>query len=163
MSFYNHLGLSYFLSVFDDFHLTVEKSFTLDLLYIQSEHYVTKTTFFKGWLLGRRQFLTVRRPSKMMKSAFYFMLKALFVLEILTFLLWYFGYLEKWEAKINFKSVWLPLLLEILDNICTVIICCPVCEVINFETNFSFLVKLFFYVTKKSGQNCKYLKNEKSF
>ena len=34
-------------------------------------------------------------PSKMMKNAFYFMLKALFFLEIFTSLSWLFGYLEK--------------------------------------------------------------------
>ena len=27
----------------------------------------------------------------------------------------------------------LPLLLEILDNMCIIIICCPVCDVIKFE------------------------------
>ena len=36
-----------------------------------------------------------------------------------------------------------------------VIICCPV-----FEINHS---KPVFYIIKKSGQKCKYLKNEKSF
>ena len=55
--------------------------------------------------------------------------------------------------------VWLSLLLEILGNICIVIICCPVCDVINFGINL--LIKLFFYRTKISRQ--KYLKNEKSF
>ena len=62
---------------------------------------------------------------------------------------------------------WLPLLLKILGNICTVIICCPVCDVINFEINHSLinlisliLIGPFFYVTKNSGQKCKYLKNE---
>ena len=30
---------------------------------------------------------------------------------------------------------WLPIFLEILDNICIVIICCPVCDVMNFEIN----------------------------
>ena len=34
---------------------------------------------------------------------------------------------------------WLPLLLEILNNIYIVITCCPVCDVINFEINVSFL------------------------
>ena len=43
----------------------------------------------------------------------------------------------------------------------TVIICCPVCTVINFEINLSCLIKSFIYITKKSGQKCKYLKNEK--
>ena len=37
------------------------------------------------------------------------------------------------------------------------------CDVINFEINLSFLIKQFFHISKKSGQKCKYLKNEKSF
>ena len=36
------------------------------------------------------------RPFKVMKNAFYFMLKALFVLEIFTFLSSRLGYVEKW-------------------------------------------------------------------
>ena len=44
---------------------------------------------------------------------------------------------------------------------CTVIICCPVCDVKNFEVNRSFFIKLFFYITEKSKQKCRYLKNEK--
>ena len=52
---------------------------------------------------------------------------------------------------------WFTLLLDILGNMCIVIISCPVSEVINFK------IKLFFYRTKKSGQKCKYFKNEKSF
>ena len=42
----------------------------------------------------------------MMKNAFYFMLKALFVLEIFKLLFWLFGYAEKRfdeKAKVNFK------------------------------------------------------------
>ena len=41
-----------------------------------------------------------------MKYAFYSMLKALFVLEIFTFLSWLFGYVEKRlgkKAKVNYK------------------------------------------------------------
>ena len=41
-----------------------------------------------------------------MKNAFYLMLKALFVLEIFTFLSCLFGYVEKWldkKAMVNFK------------------------------------------------------------
>ena len=41
--------------------------------------------------------------------------------------------------------VWLPLLLEILGSMCMAIICVPGCDVINFEINFIFLIKLFFY------------------
>ena len=59
--------------------------------------------------------------------------------------------------------VCLPLLLETLCNMCIVIICCPVCDVTNFEIKHSFFIKPLFYITKKSGRKCKYLKNEKSF
>ena len=44
----------------------------------------------------------------------------------------------------------LSLLLEILGNICIVTVCYPGLNVINFETNFIFLIKPFFYMTKKS-------------
>ena len=59
--------------------------------------------------------------------------------------------------------VWLPLPLEILSNMFIIIICFPVCDVINFEINRSFFINLLFYKTKKSGQKCRYLKNKKSF
>ena len=44
-----------------------------------------------------------------------------------------------------------------------VIVCYPVCDVINFEIYLSFLTKPFSYMTKYSEQKFKYLKNEKSF
>ena len=43
------------------------------------------------------------------------------------------------------------------------IVCFPGCEVINFEINFIFLIKLFFYITRKSRQKFKYLEYEESF
>ena len=46
---------------------------------------------------------------------------------------------------------------------CFAIICLPGCDVINFEINLIMLIKLFLYMTKKSGQKFKYLENEKSF
>ena len=58
---------------------------------------------------------------------------------------------------------WLPLPLEIFGNIFILVICCPVCEVINFVINFSFVIKPLFCITKKSKQKCKYLKSGKSF
>ena len=42
--------------------------------------------FFKGVLLGLRSFLATENPLKMMKDAFYFTSKALFVLKIFNFL-----------------------------------------------------------------------------
>ena len=59
--------------------------------------------------------------------------------------------------------VWLPLLLEIMDNICITIVCQPGSKVINFKINFFFQIKLFFCMTKKSKQKFIYLENEKSF
>ena len=56
---------------------------------------------FTGKTSGLRQFLTIESPLKMMKNAFYFMLKALFILELFTF-----GYIERWVDKkvmVNFK------------------------------------------------------------
>ena len=65
--------------------------------------------------------------------------------------------------SINWKSfiVWFPLLLEILGSMCIAIICYPGWDVINFEINLIFLIKQFFYMTKKSRQKVKYLEKEK--
>ena len=46
---------------------------------------------FKGTLLGPRKFLETESPLKMMENAFYFTLKALFVLKTFMFLFWVFG------------------------------------------------------------------------
>ena len=42
--------------------------------------------------------------------------------------------------QVSFDSLsgWLPLLLEILDNMCIEFICFPGCNVINFEVNLIF-------------------------
>ena len=56
--------------------------------------------------MGLRHFLTAETSLKIMKNALYFMLKALFVLEIFSFLSWFLGYVEKWfdkKAVVNFK------------------------------------------------------------
>ena len=58
--------------------------------------------------------------------------------------------------------VWLSLPLEILDNMYIAIASFPADDVINFELNLSFLIKPFFYITKKSRQKFKYPKSEKS-
>ena len=49
----------------------------------------------KGPLSSLKQFLTIESPLQMMKNAFYSMLKALFILDIFTFLSWRFGFAEK--------------------------------------------------------------------
>ena len=44
---------------------------------------------------------------------------------------------------------------------CIAVICFTVYDVINFETNLSFFIKLFFYIDRnKSRQKFKYVKNE---
>ena len=46
---------------------------------------------------------------------------------------------------------------------CIAIVCYPGYDVIYFRINLIFLIKLFFYMIKKSRQKSKYLKNKKSF
>ena len=67
--------------------------------------------------------------------------------------------------SINWQTfiVWLPLLLEILGNLCIVIICCPVCVTSYILKLTKFLIKTCFCITKKLGQKRKYLKNENIF
>ena len=43
---------------------------------------------------------------------------------------------------------WLPLLLEILGNLCIVIICCSVCDIMNIENKHSFLMSLLNWVPR---------------
>ena len=59
--------------------------------------------------------------------------------------------------SINWPSfiVWLPLLLEIFGNMCIAIVCWPDCDVINFKTNLTFLIKPFLYMTKNARQKLK--------
>ena len=40
--------------------------------------------------------------------------------------------------------IWFPFLLKILVNMCIAIVCVPDCDIINFEINLIFLVKLYF-------------------
>ena len=59
-------------------------------------------------------------------------------------------------------GAWQASLVEILCNICLVIICFQVYNVTNFEITLRFLIKPFSYMTKESRQKCKYLTNKKS-
>ena len=52
----------------------------------QGLHKTVGSRDIKGTLSGLRQFLATERPLKMMKNAFYFNSKALFVLKIFKFL-----------------------------------------------------------------------------
>ena len=67
-----------------------------------------KDVFFKGTFSGLREFLSTESPLKMMKNAFYFTLKALFVLKIFNFLSLLFSHVEKqldWKDKLISK-IW---------------------------------------------------------
>ena len=60
----------------------------------------------KGALSGLRQLLAAESPLKLMKNAFYFTSKALFVLKIFKFLSWLLGHVAKRldkKGKVNFK------------------------------------------------------------
>ena len=74
----------------------------------------------------------------------------------------YLEYFSLYSIKWPIFIAWLSLPLAILDDMCILIICCPVCDVINFESNHSFLIKALFYMTKKSWQKFKCLNNKKS-
>ena len=67
-------------------------------------------------------------------------------------------YAIKWLNLI----AWLPLLLEILGNMCIIITCSPVCHVKKFEIKSSFLIKPFSYMIKTSGQRKELLKWSKN-
>ena len=43
---------------------------------------------------------------------------------------------------------------------CIAIVCFPGCGIISFENNIIFLIKPFFYMTKKSRQKFEYLENK---
>ena len=58
---------------------------------------------------------------------------------------------------------WLALLLEILSNMCIAIVYFPGCDDINFEINRTFLIKPFFYMTKKSDKILKILRAKRAF
>ena len=59
--------------------------------------------------------------------------------------------------------VWLPLILEILINICIAIAIESGCDVKNFEINLIFLIKSFFYMTKIQDKNLNILKTKTAF
>ena len=56
----------------------------------------------KGALSGLGQFVETENPLKIMKNAFYFTSKALFILKIFKLLSWFFGHVSKWLDKSNF-------------------------------------------------------------
>ena len=63
---------------------------------------------FKGALSDMRQFLATESPSHMIKNAFHFTLKVIFVLKISKFLIWLFGHVPA-NIRLDedvFKTSW---------------------------------------------------------
>ena len=71
--------------------------------------------------------------------------------------------MPSFEYGLNLDFCCFQIFLHVFLQVCIIIICYPVCDALSFEINYTFLVKPFFYITKTSGQKCKYLKNEKGF
>ena len=72
---------------------------------------------FKGPHSGLRQFLIIESPLKMMENPFYFMLKALFFVEIFIFLSCLFDYVEKrLDKKVDFKDFMIRLVSKIMTS-----------------------------------------------
>ena len=59
--------------------------------------------------------------------------------------------------------VWLPLILEILVNMCIAIVCFPGCDVINIKINLIFLIKLFFTWPKSQDKNLNIFRMKRAF
>ena len=57
----------------------------------------------------------------------------------------------------------LLLLLELLGNMCIVIIYCSTCDVINLEINLNVLIKRFFYRIKSKDKNVNISKTKRAF
>ena len=71
----------------------ISDTITLKIYAWQTANKFQPTNRVKGALSGLRQFLATESPLKMMKNAFYFTSKPLFVLKIFKFLSWLFGHL----------------------------------------------------------------------
>ena len=58
---------------------------------------------------------------------------------------------------------WLPLVLEILGNMCIAIVCFPGCDVINYEFILIFLIKPIFTWPKSQDKYLNILKTTRAF
>ena len=84
--------------------MCLEKGYSINCLELSGKSLVCLKTngerdkiviIIKGTLSGLRQFLATESPLKLMKNAFYFTLKALFVLKVSKFLSRLLGPIEK--------------------------------------------------------------------
>ena len=75
------------------------KTFLKACFFVTPVLQVVSIKWEKGRLSGLRQFLATESSLKMVKNAFYFTLKAFFILKIFKFLYWLFGHAEKCLIK----------------------------------------------------------------
>ena len=97
-------GVEYLIHVFQKI-VPVVHCFILKITCLNLHFKLKK--ILKAALSCLRQFLVTESTLKMMKNAFYFISKALFVLKIFKFLSWLFGHVPKRldkEDEVNFKS-----------------------------------------------------------
>ena len=86
---------------FNDFYFRFKCLNHLHFWSLKTYHFLVKyfedslSESFNGSLSGLRQFLAAESPLEMMKNAFYFTSKALFVLKVFKFLSWLFGHVSK--------------------------------------------------------------------
>ena len=67
-----------------------------------------------------------------------------------TFFVWFTSKILFMLYFINCPNfiVWLSLPYETLNNMCISVVCCAACDIINFKTNLSFLIKPFSFMIK---------------
>ena len=58
---------------------------------------------------------------------------------------------------------WLPLLLDILGNMCIAIVCYPGCDVMDFQINLIFLIEPFFLHDEKFMTKTYFSRTKKEF
>ena len=89
------------------FFFSNEKHFILIIYFLETRIGKSfQTLYTKCWMAHSRVSDNFWQLKALMKNAFYFMPKALFVLKIFKFLSWLFGYVEKRldkKAKANFR------------------------------------------------------------
>ena len=133
------------------FKRKVNSKFRLSI--IAGKHFKVGLTFQSNFFICFNE-----SPLKIMKNVFYFILTPHFVCDF-SRKMFLMLYCMDWPNFI----VWLPLLLEILCNMCIAIFSFQVYDVIEFENSIIFWIKLFFYMTKNSRKELNILRTIKGF
>ena len=109
----------------------------------------------KGWPLAFTLYKDILKNKKRSVTIFSASFSAWFLRKNISHVIFY--QLTKFHCPNAFTSR------DVRQYMCCNFICLPVCDVMNFEINFSFLIRPFFYMSEKSRQKFKYLKNKKRF